>query len=160
MATNESKTAEFAEDLGKLLSTAQVKAQGWLGQRTQIAKTLEGVRDTASRLLADLGRESQRAVRGRRGRPPGSGTSKRGPGRPKGSGRKRRKMSAAARAKISAAQKARWARQKAGETKKAGRPKGSGRKRRKMSAAARAKISAAQKARWARHKAGETKKVS
>jgi hypothetical protein len=69
-------------------------------------------------------------------------------------------MSAAARAKISAAQKARWARQKAGETKQSARPKGSGRKRRKMSAAARAKISAAQKARWARQKAIETKKVS
>jgi len=43
VATNESKTAEFAEDLGKLLSTAQVKAQGWLEQRTQIAKTLESI---------------------------------------------------------------------------------------------------------------------
>ena len=117
MANSESKTEEFAEDLGKLLGTAQVKAQGWLGQRTQIAKALEDVRDTASRLLADLGHEAQRAVPSRRGRPPGSGTSKRGPGRPKGSGRKRRKMSAAARAKISAAQKARWARQKARERK-------------------------------------------
>jgi hypothetical protein len=118
VATSESKIEEFADDLGTLLGTAQAKAQGWLGQRTQIAKTLEGVRDTASRLLADLGHEAQRAVRGRRGRPPGSGTSKREPGRPKGSGRKRRKMSAEARAKISAAQKARWARQKAGERKK------------------------------------------
>ncbi len=117
MANSESKTEEFAEDLGKLPGTAQVKAQGWLGQRTQIAKALEDVRDTASRLLADLGHEAQRAVPDRRGRPPGSGTSKRGPGRPKGSGRKRRKMSAAARAKISAAQKARWARQKARERK-------------------------------------------
>ena len=118
MATSESKTEEFAEDLGRLLATAQAKAQGWLGQRTQIAKTLEGVRDTASRLLADLGHESQRAVRGRRGRPPGSGTSRRGPGRPRRSGGKRRTMSASARAKISAAQKVRWARQKAGERKK------------------------------------------
>jgi hypothetical protein len=118
VATTESKTEEFAEDLGKLLGAAQEKAQGWLGQRAQIAKALEGVRDTASRLLADLGHEAQRANRARRGRPPRSGTSQRGPGRPKGSGRKRRKMSAAARAKISAAQKARWARQKAGERKK------------------------------------------
>jgi len=54
VANSESKTEEFAEDLGKLLGTAQVKAQGWLGQRTQIAKALEDVRDTASRLLADL----------------------------------------------------------------------------------------------------------
>jgi hypothetical protein len=118
VATNEGKIEEFAKDLGALLGTAQAKAQGWLGQRRQIAKTLEGVRDTASSLLADLGHEAQRAVRGRRGRPPGSGTSRRGPGRPRGSGHKRRTMSASARAKISAAQKARWARQKAGERKK------------------------------------------
>jgi hypothetical protein len=90
MATRESKIEEFDEDLRALLGTARAKAQGWLGQRRQIAKTLEGVRDTASSLLADLGHEL-------------------------GSGRKRRTMSASARAKISAAQKARWARQKAGE---------------------------------------------
>ena len=54
------------------------------------------------------------------------GYQKRGPGRPKGSKnrkaiiiaggkRRRRKMSATARAKISAAQRARWAKQKAGK---------------------------------------------
>src|SRR5258708_13235632 len=52
----------------------------------------------------------------------------------------RRKMSAAARAKIAAAQKLRWAKYR----------KGSGKGRRKMSAAARAKISAAAKARCAK----------
>lgn len=111
---SEHKIEGFAEDLGRLLGTAQAKAQGWLGQRKQIATTLEGIRDTATKLLSDLGHEAQRIVR--RGRPPGSG--ERGPGRPKGSGRKRRKMSAEARAKISAAQKKRWAVKKAGEKKK------------------------------------------
>jgi hypothetical protein len=48
----------------------------------------------------------------------GSSTGKRGPGRPKGSGKKRKPMSKAARAKIAAAQKARWAKQKAGAAKK------------------------------------------
>jgi hypothetical protein len=49
------------------------------------------------------------------GRPAG----KRGPGRPAGNGtkKKRRKMSAKARAAISAAQKKRWAAQKAGDRK-------------------------------------------
>ena len=63
--------------------------------------------------------------------------------------KKRRKMSAAARAKISAAAKARWA--KVNGKKVAGKqaPKA----KRKMSAAARAKISAAAKARWAKAKA-------
>jgi hypothetical protein len=40
MATD-SKIEDFAEELGKLLATAQAKAQSWLGQRTQITKTLE-----------------------------------------------------------------------------------------------------------------------
>ena len=104
----EHKIEEFAEDIGRLLGTAQAKAEGWLGQRQQIAKTLTGIRDTASDLLRQLaggGARMAAAVR-------------RGAGRPKGSGRKRRKMSKEARAKISAAQKKRWARQKAGEKKK------------------------------------------
>jgi hypothetical protein len=46
---------------------------------------------------------------GRRGRPPGS-KNKKAVGRPPG---KRRKMSAAARKRISAAQKLRWAKQRA-----------------------------------------------
>jgi hypothetical protein len=58
----------------------------------------------------------------------------------------RGKMSAAVRAKISAAQKARWAKTQ-GSGKKAAP------KRRAMSAAARKKIAAAQKLRWAKVKA-------
>jgi hypothetical protein len=108
------KLEEFAEDLGRLLGTARSKAEGWLGQRQAIVKQLTQLRDEASKLLTQLGHGAERVIR--RGRPAGSkNVVKRGPGRPKGSGaRKRRKMSAAARAKISAAQKARWAKQKAG----------------------------------------------
>jgi hypothetical protein len=68
--------------------------------------------------------------------------------------KKRRKMSAAGRARIAAAARARWAKLKGKETsvkpvKKA---------KRKMSNAARAKISALAKARWAKAKAaGKTK---
>ncbi len=61
--------------------------------------------------------------------------------------RKKRKMSAAARAKIGAAQKARWAKAK-GNVSKAQPTKG----KRKMSAAAKKKISVAAKARWAKIK--------
>ena len=130
MATD-SKIEDFAEELGRLLGTAEAKAKGWLGQREQIAKTLGGIRDTANNLLSQLGEQASgvasgvaRAVaRGRRGRPPGSknkpspgrpkATTKRGPGRPKGSVKKKRTMSAEARARISAAQKKRWAKVKA-----------------------------------------------
>ena len=113
----ESKFEDFAEELGKLLGNAQAKAEGWLGQRTQIAKSLEGIRDTASKLLTDLGHQAQRIAR--KGQLAVGRTVKRGPGRPAGPvARKRRKMSAKARAAISAAQKARWAKLRAGEKKK------------------------------------------
>jgi len=61
---------------------------------------------------------------------------------------RRNRMSAAGRARIIAAQKARWAKFKSGRGAKA-KPAGT----RTMSAAARAKIAAAAKARWARAKA-------
>jgi hypothetical protein len=117
MATRESKIDDFAEELGKLLGTAKAKAEGWLGQRTQIAKSLERIRDTASKLLSDLGHQAQRIAR--KGR--AVGAARRSPVQRSASGSpplKRRKMSAAARAKISAAQKARWARLKGVEKKK------------------------------------------
>jgi hypothetical protein len=65
----------------------------------------------------------------------------------------RRQMSAAGRARIAAAARARWARVrgiKGGGTAAPSAGKGT---RRKMSAAARAKIAAAAKARWAKAKA-------
>jgi hypothetical protein len=121
MATTESKIEDFAEDLGKMLGHARNKAEGWLNQRQAIVKNLTQLRDEATKLLTQLGHQVSEVPfpRGPRGRPAG-GTNvvKRGPGRPAGTGiRKRRKMSAAARAKISAAQKARWAKQKAGAKK-------------------------------------------
>src|ERR1017187_8603601 len=66
---------------------------------------------------------------------------------------KKRKMSASARAKISAVQKARWAKVKGVK------PASKMGKRRKMSAAAKAKISAAAKARWAKVKAAGKKSL-
>ena len=109
----------FAEDLGNLLGTARAKAENWMGQRRTIVKNLTELRDTATKLLSDLGHQAERIAR--RGRPAGSRNAapvKRGPGRPAGSGRKKkRKMSAAARKAISDAQKRRWAAQKAAAAK-------------------------------------------
>ena len=61
-------------------------------------------------------------------------------------------MSAAGRAAVAAAQKARWAKVKAGKPAAKASAKKS-----KMSAAGRAKIAAAQKARWAKVKAEKAK---
>ena len=60
----------------------------------------------------------------------------------------KRTMSASGRARIIAAQKARWAKVKGSSATKP-----AGGKRRKMSSAAKAKIAAAAKARWAKAKA-------
>ena len=115
----EARIEGFAEDLGNLLGTARAKAENWMGQRQTIVKNLTELRDTATKLLSDLGQRAERMAR--RGRPAGTRNAvavKRGPGRPVGSGRKKkRKMSAAARKKISDAQKRRWAAQKAAAAK-------------------------------------------
>jgi hypothetical protein len=66
----------------------------------------------------------------------------------------KRTMSASARARIAAAQKARWAKVKG---KNGAKPAGSSRRR--MSPAARAKIAAAAKARWAKAKAAGRKSL-
>lgn len=68
---------------------------------------------------------------------------------------KKSRMSAAARAKIAAAQKARWAKVKG--KKSAAKP--ISKKKSKMSAAAKAKLSALAKARWAKVKANGKKKL-
>ena len=66
---------------------------------------------------------------------------------------KKKGMSAAGRAKVAAAQKARWAKINAAKAKPAAKPVKKARK--PMSAEGRAKIVAAQKARWAKVKAAK-----
>jgi hypothetical protein len=157
------KLEQFADDLERVLGRARTKAAGWLGERRSIAKHLEAIRDTASGLLAQLTlRGSAAGAGGRPGRPDGSTAARaarRGPGRPAGSGRRKRTISAEGRARIAAAQKARWAKissAKAGAAERGpSRPAGSGRKKRTISAEGRARIAAAQKARWAKIRAGK-----
>jgi hypothetical protein len=115
--TGESKLEDFAEDLGRLLGTARGKAENWLNQRQSIVKNLTELRDTATKLLADLGHQAQQTVARRRGRP--RKDAEIGEIQPMPPSRKRkRKMSAEARKRISDAQKARWAQQKTAGRKK------------------------------------------
>ena len=67
--------------------------------------------------------------------------------------RKKRRMSAAARARIGAAQKARWAKVRRGHKASARPAAPVKKKKRKVGAAARARLSAIAKARWAKVKA-------
>ena len=85
----------FAEELGRLLGAAQARADDWLGQRKAITKTLEGIRDTAERLLHQLGHAERSAQR-----------------------RGRAAMSAEARDRIRQAQRKRWAKHRAAAKKK------------------------------------------
>lgn len=118
MPTGEEKIEEFAEDLGRILGKAQAKAKGWLGQRQRIVATLETIRRTSEELLRELGRQSARLSEIGRGPDLATGRTD-GKRRSKGVRRnKRSKISAAGRARISAAQKARWAKYKAIHRKK------------------------------------------
>ena len=110
-----------------------------------IVNQLKQERARIDQAISALDESSQLATR--RGRPP-KATQTSQPAGPK-----RRTMSAAARAKIAAAQRARWAKQKGqsgtkqtatAQKKSAGRPG--------MSAAARKRLSALMKARWAARK--------
>jgi hypothetical protein len=162
----ETKLEAFAEDLGHLLGEARTKADSWLSQRESIVKHLEGVRDTATQLLQQLGRSAASAapaapaVPVRRGGRPAKAEA----APPK---RKRFTMSAEAREKIAAAQRARWATVRTAESpsqpavkRGPGRPRrartavGAPRKRSTISAEGRERIAAAQRARWAKLKAG------
>jgi hypothetical protein len=111
---------------------------------TQIVEQLRRERNQLDVAITALegGQTAPRRGPGRppKGSQPAAATAKRGP----------RKMSAAARAKIAAAQRARWAKQKgqaAPKTATAAKKKSSGRK--PMSAAMKKKLSAMMKARWA-----------
>jgi hypothetical protein len=116
MAT-ESKLEEIAEDVGRLLGAAKVKADGLIEQGQSVAKRLETVRDAASGLITQLtgGAAQDESVKSNRvvGVIQPAPLSK----------RQRRKLSPEARAGNAEALQARWARHQA-EAHGGGRRKG------------------------------------
>ncbi|HET7697593.1 MAG TPA: hypothetical protein VFK57_17900 [Vicinamibacterales bacterium] len=124
-------TAQSANDLSSVFNTVRERVSRFANERRQLADNLRQIISSARDLLVELGEAVETGRR--RGRPAAAGAGatrrrrRRGPGRPKGSagkkgagkrGRpKRRTMSADARRRISEAQKARWARQRAGKGK-------------------------------------------
>jgi hypothetical protein len=103
----------FAEDLGRMLGTAQAKAKGWMGQRQAIARQLQQIRDTAAALMTEMGANATGRGRGRRRgrRSLAAGAA--------GAVRQTRQLSAKARKAISDAQKRRWAAVRAAKAKNA-----------------------------------------
>ena len=107
-------TPSPAQDLSQFLDTVKDKVASFNSERQQLAQSLRQIVSQAQQLLSDLGESAITAVRGRRGRPSGTGSRRGRPaGAKKGARKGRRKMSAAARKAISKAQKKRWAAQKA-----------------------------------------------
>src|SRR5688572_10711965 len=102
--TASSNLESFAEDLGKVLGSAENKARDWLSQRKDIAKQLTAVRDKADELLRELtggaARMAAAVNQARRGRPPGSKNVVKKTGR--------RKFTAAQRKEQAARMKAYW----------------------------------------------------
>ena len=101
----------FAEDLGRLLGTAERKATEWLSQREEVARQLSQLRDKATQLLSQLGLTgviaNSGAGRPRGRRPAVASEAPARRGRPPG--KKKRTMSPEARERIAAAQRRRWA---------------------------------------------------
>jgi hypothetical protein len=96
---------DLAENLGRVLGNTEKSLRGWFGQRDKFIKSLIEIRDRANKLLAEAGHQTQQAVSAvarRRGRPPGLGKKTRKGG-----------MSPEGRARVAAAQKARWAAKRA-----------------------------------------------
>jgi hypothetical protein len=110
-STTEERLGDFAEDLGRFLGSTQAKASAWLEQRKKLLDNLVKVRDTATHYIEQLGGT---AAQPRRGRPRANQSVEAAPAPKRRGAKKKRTMSAEARAKIAAAQRARWARQRKG----------------------------------------------
>jgi hypothetical protein len=116
----EKKVIDYAEDLGRLIGTVRARVDDWKGERDKLAQQLSAVVKEAQSLLADLGqtasRQTRKLVAGGVTRVQETASelasqAKR-PGRPR-----KRRMSAEARARISAAQRKRWAKLRKSEGK-------------------------------------------
>ena len=108
---SKNRSAGVPESIGAALGSVAAKLDNWMAQRQVIANELNSVINRAKGMLSTL---EVPLPRGKRARPfsavlPAEVSESAAPKR------KRRKMSAAARKKISDAQKARWAKQKASD---------------------------------------------
>ena len=103
-SVNKPKTVVAAETIGSALGAVMAKVDTWLAQRQEIAREL---REVADKVMAGENPFAQRVTT-----PSMLAKEVAQINAPEGTRRRRRKMSAAAREKIAAAQRARWAKQK------------------------------------------------
>jgi hypothetical protein len=123
-ATRSRTVVDFAEDLGRLLGTAQAKASNWMNQRRNVIDELTQLRDTANQLLRDLtGGAQTGATRGGGARKAAGSASATGPAAAGTGARKRggrKPMSAAARKEVSQRMRRYWAARRREKAAKAG----------------------------------------
>jgi len=104
----------FAEDLERLLGTAELKATAWLGQRKAMLARLRGIQQKTELLIQVLLNDSDATEatpdRPRNWNSPESTKVSSSPAKRRRTKRRRNVLSADARARIAAAQKERWAR--------------------------------------------------
>ena len=94
---------EIAGEVGRLFGTTEAHARKWLQQRRAMLEALNLVRDKATHLISELGGRKSPRDTGEYLKQPNERPSK-----------KRRRLSAATRAKMVAAAKKRWASKKSG----------------------------------------------
>jgi hypothetical protein len=107
MAKRALTVEEIASEVGRLFGTTEAHARKWLAQRKELVSALSTVRDRATGLISELSGEAPFPWRRRAGRKAKEGIPVIQPGMRES--RKKRVMSAQARAKMSAAAKKRWA---------------------------------------------------
>jgi hypothetical protein len=106
--------AGVPETVGAALGTVMAKVDAWVAQRQVLANELQQVINRAQGMLTSLGGRTAAGTRRGRPQPPqGVGPMHDMSMLTAAPTRKRRAMSVEAREKIAAAQRARWARQKA-----------------------------------------------
>jgi hypothetical protein len=69
--------ADYAEEVGIFIGSVEARVRDWSAERKQITERLLTIRDSATRLLVELGHQFEKGRRGaRRGRPPGRRAAK------------------------------------------------------------------------------------
>lgn len=108
---------EIAAEVGRLFGTTERHAKQWLQQRNAMLEALHAVRSKATDLIDDLSGAKRRhykrraSAAARRAQVPAGGSTE------ILAGRKKRRLSAATRAKMRASAKRRWAEKRKSEQK-------------------------------------------
>lgn len=109
MAKRPTSLEEIASEVGRLFGTTEAHARKWLQQRNVMLEALHLVRNKATDLIDELSGEKRRQFKRRAVTQARRAQVPAGQATDLTAGRKKRRMSAATRAKMRAAARKRWA---------------------------------------------------